>query len=175
MKPTGILFLVMIISLGIAFFWNSFPLIKDTIHFLLNPTAGKLLNFNLNFGMLTIAGIIALFLTLIQKYTVDNETLRKLKQEQKLLQEEMKKFRGHPEKLLELQKKQFEFIPKTMDITLRPLIYTAIPIILFFRWFSDYFTALPGVKIFGFFSWFWAYLIFSLIFSMIFRKMLKLP
>ncbi len=175
MKPIGVLFFVMIISFGIATFWNSFPLIKDTIHLILDPTAGKLLDFNLNWGMVGIAGIISLSLTLIQKYTVDNETLRKLKQEQKLLSEEMKKFRDNPEKILELQKKQFEFVPKTMDITLRPLIYTAIPIILFFRWFSDYFAALEGIKIFGFFSWFWAYLVFSIIFSMIFRKMLKLP
>ncbi len=175
MKPTSVLFFIMIISLAIAFSWDSFPLIKNTMHLILDPTAGRLLDYNINMGMLAITGIISLCLTIVQKYTVDNETLRKLKQEQKLLSQEMKKFRDHPEKLMELQKKQFEFLPKTFNLTLRPLVYTAIPIILFFRWFSDYFEVVDGVKIFGFFSWFWAYLVFSIIFSTLFRKLLKLP
>ena len=176
MSALKVLFIVMLISLGMAFFWNSLPIVKETVHLILNPTAGRLLDYNVNLGMIVIAGIISLFITLIQKYTVDNETLRELKKEQKILQEEIKKFKDHPEKLLELQKKQMEFIPKTFNLTMRPLMYTAIPIILFFRWFSDYFGAFsPPIKIFGFFSWFWGYLIFSIIFSMIFRKMFKLP
>ena len=176
MNGIKVLFLVMLVSLGIAFFWNSLPIVSDTVHLILNPTAGALLGFNINWGMVIISGVISLFITIIQKYTVDNDTLRELKKEQKILQEEMKKFKDHPEKLLELQKKQFEFLPKTMNLTMRPLAYTAIPIILFFRWFNDYFAAIdPPVKIFGFFSWFWAYLVFSIVFSIIFRKMFKLP
>jgi len=176
MNSLNILFLVMIISLGIAFFWDSFPIISSTVHLALDPTLGALLNFNINWGMIIISGVISLFLTLIQKYTVDNDTLRELKKEQKLLQEEAKKYKGNPEKLMEFQKKQFEFLPKTLNLTMRPLAYTGIPIILFFRWFSDYFSALnPPIKIFGFFSWFWAYLVFSIIFSIIFRKLFKLP
>ena len=59
-----------------------------------------------------LSGIIALLITLVQKYTVDQESLKKIKGEQKLLQEEMKKYKDHPEKLLELQKKQLEFLPQ---------------------------------------------------------------
>ena len=81
----------------------------------------------------------------------------------------MKKYKDNPDKLLELQKKSMEFIPKTMDITMRPLIFTAIPVILFLRWFADYFSQNP-VKIFGFFSGIWAYIVFSIIFSIILRK-----
>ena len=176
MNGIKVLFLVMLISLGIAFFWDSVPAIKDGVHAVLSPTAGALLDFDVSWGMVIISGIISLFITLIQKYTVDNDTLRELKKEQKILQEQMKQFKDNPEKLLELQKKQFEFLPKTMNLTMRPLIYTAIPIILFFRWFNDYFAAFtPPLKIFGFFSWFWAYLVFSIIFSIIFRKVFKLP
>ena len=39
------------------------------------------------------------------------------KKEQKILQEEMKKYRDHPEKMAELSKKQFAFFPKTMKLT----------------------------------------------------------
>ncbi|MFH1290439.1 MAG: EMC3/TMCO1 family protein, partial [Nanoarchaeota archaeon] len=105
----------------------------------------------------------------IQKYTTDQDLLRQIKKEQKLLQGEMKKYKEHPDKLLEMQKKQLQFIPKTFEITMRPIMYTSIPIILFFRWFNDYFAANP-IKIFGFLGWFWAYFIFSIIFTTVFRK-----
>lgn len=172
-KGMKVMFFVVIISLVVGGMWNKLPFVKDTIHGLLDPTAGELLNWNVNWGMVVIAASITLITTLLQKYTTDQNLLREIKKEQKILQEEMKKYAGHPEKLLELQKKQLEFIPKTMDITMRPLLYTVIPIILFFRWFNDYFIANPGIKIFGLVSWLWAYLIFSIIFSMVFRKALN--
>lgn len=174
-KSSGMrmMFFMMLISIVIAFLWNHIPLIKQTIHFILNPTAGFLLSINANLGMIIITAIISLAISLAQKYTIDHASLSEIKKEQKLLAEEMKKYKNHPEKLLELQKKQFAFIPRTMEITLKPAIYTSIPIILFFRWFQDYFTANP-VKILGFSSWFWPYLIFSIIFSSIFRRVLKL-
>ena len=164
-----ILFLVVIISLAIAFFWDKFTPIKESIHSILDPTAGSLLNWNANIGMLIIAFFITFILTLLQKYTTDQDTLRQIKKEQKLLQEEMKKYKENPDKLMELQKKSLDFIPRTMDITMRPLIFTAIPVILFLRWFADYFSQNP-VKIFGFFSGIWAYIVFSIIFSIILRK-----
>jgi uncharacterized membrane protein (DUF106 family) len=177
-KGLKVMFLVMIVSLVIAGLWNRIPIIKDSVHFILDPTAGNLLNWNINLGMIILVGFISLIITLLQKYTTDQETLKNIKQEQKILQQEMKKYKDHPEKMLELQKKQFEFIPKTMDITMKPLVYTAIPIILFFRWFGDYFSSLQdsGVdyRILGIFqSWIWPYIILSIIFSTIFRKVLK--
>ena len=167
------IFIVMIISLLIAFFWDSVSFIKNSAHTILNPTAGVLLNLNLTYGMVLIVFIIAIFMTLIQKYATDQETLREMKKEQKLLGEEMKKYKEHPEKIVELQKKQFESIPRMMKLSMRPLIYTAIPLILFFRWFMDFFAAIGDPKFFGFLNWFWFYLIGSIIFSTILRKVLK--
>ncbi len=169
-KSMKTLFLVMALSLVIALFWDKVPIIKQSVHFVLDPSAGKLLDWNTNFGMVFFSAVISLFIILIQKFTTDQETLRQIKKEQKLLQEEMKNYKQHPEKLMELQKKQMQLIPQTFDITMRPLMYTSVPIILFFRWFNDYF-ALNPVKIFGMLSWFWTYLLLSLIFTTIFRKM----
>jgi uncharacterized membrane protein (DUF106 family) len=123
MSAIRILIFVMLLSTGIAIFWDSVPIIKDSVHIVLDPTAGRILDLNVNLGMVLIAGAISLFITIVQKYTVDNDTLRELKKEQKILSEEMKKYKEHPEKLLELQKKQFEFIPQTFQLTMRPLIY----------------------------------------------------
>jgi uncharacterized membrane protein (DUF106 family) len=169
-----LIFIVMIISLIIVSLWDKVPIIKDTVHAILDPTAGVLLDFNVFWGMLIIVSIISLIVSLTQKYGTDQETLRELKKEQKILQEEMKKFKENPQKLLELQKKQFEFIPKTMKLTMRPIIYTGIPLLLFFRWFNDYFTALGGYEFFGFMSWIWFYLLFSILFSSVFRKLFKI-
>ncbi len=167
------IFIVMLVSLLIAFLWDSVTVIKNTAGLILNPTAGALLNFNLTWGMIILVFIIAVFMTLVQKYGTDQETLRELKKEQKILQEEMKNYREHPEKMMELQKKQLEFIPKTMKLSMRPIVYTAIPLILFFRWFMDFFSAAGDPRILGFFSWFWFYLLGSIIFSSILRKVLK--
>lgn len=161
---------IMIISLAIAGFWNSVPIIKDTVHAILDPSAGVLLNWNLTLGMLIIVFIIAVITTIVQKYATDQEALKELRAEQKILQEEMKKYKEHPEKLMELQKKQLEFIPKTMKLSMRAIVFTGIPFILFFRWFLDFFEAIPEFRFFGFITWFWFYLIFSIIFSSILRK-----
>jgi uncharacterized membrane protein (DUF106 family) len=160
----------MALSLVIAFYWDNLTFIKTPIHAAFDPTVGNLLDWNADIGMIIIAGVMGLIIILVQKYTTDQETLRQIKKEQKLLQEEIKKYKHDQEKFLELNKKQIELLPKTMDITLRPIMYTSVPIILFFRWFNDYFVANP-VKIFGFLGWIWAYLILSIIFTSIFRKL----
>ncbi len=162
----------MLFSLAIAMYWNSLTFIKNLIHAAFDPSIGALLNWNPHAGMIIIAGILGLITILLQKYTTDQETLRQLKKEQKMLQEEVKKHKNNQEKFMELNRKQLELLPKTMDITLRPIMYTSVPLILFFRWFNDYFTTNP-VKIFGFLSWIWAYLILSITFTSIFRKVFK--
>jgi len=167
------IFIVMIVSLLIAFLWDSVSIIRNTAHSVLNPTAGAILNLSLNWGMTILVFIIAVFMTLVQKYGTDQSTLREMKKEQKDLQKQMKEFRDHPEKMLALQKKQMEFLPKMFKLSMRPIVYTAIPLILFFRWFGDFFSAAGDVRIFGFFSWFWFYLVGSIIFSSILRKVLK--
>jgi uncharacterized membrane protein (DUF106 family) len=172
------IFFIMIISLIIAFAWDKVPIIQNSVHSVLDPTAGALLTWNLTGGMLLLVLMITLITTVIQKYATDQEALRDLKKEQKILQEEMKKYKDHPEKVAELSKKQLEFIPKTFKLTSRAVMFTGIPFILFFRWFSDVFILMEAtigepVKFFGFFSWFWFYLVFAMIYSSILRKVFK--
>jgi uncharacterized membrane protein (DUF106 family) len=165
-----ILFLVMIGSLILASLWESVPTIKQYVGYVLDPSAGVLLNWNYTWGMLIIIIIISLITTLVQKYGTDQETLKQMKKEQKELNKEMQKYKEHPEKLLEFQKKQLEFMPKMMKLSMRPIIFTAVPFILLFRWFYDFFATTGNVKFFGLLSWFWFYLIMTLIFSSVFRK-----
>ena len=165
--------IVMIVSLAIAGLWDAVPVIKNSVHYILNPSAGWILNWHLTLGMLVLVLILSFFTVIIQKYTTDQETLKEMRKEQKILQNEMKKYQGNPEKVMELQKKSFEFIPKTMKLTTRSIAYTAVPLILLFRWFMDFFTELGSPKFFGFLSWFWFYLISFMIISTLIKKALK--
>ncbi len=164
------LFVIMFASLIIAFYWDKLPWISNSVHFVLNPTAGFLLDWNLNIGMLIIVLFISAITTVVQKYATDQDTLKELKKEQKEIQKQMKEFKAHPEKMMELQKKQFAMMPKQMKLSMRGVMYTGIPFILFFRWFRDYFVAAGDPRFILGMSWFLFYLIFAMIFSSILRK-----
>lgn len=168
----GLIFFVMVISLVIAGFWNSLPIVKNSVNAVLNPTAGALLGLNLTFGMAILVLLLSTFTTVIQKYATDQKTLRQMKEEQKKLQEDLKKLEVGSKEHTELSMKSMKFIGPMFKLSMRPIIYTAIPFILFFRWFTDYFASID-FRFFGFFSWFWFYLLGSIIFSSILRKILK--
>jgi len=165
--------LISVLSLAMAIYWNQIPFVKNAVHAALDPSAGALLTWNITIGMLLVVFLITLITTVIQKYATDQKALKELRAEQKILQEEMKKFRDDPAKMSELSKKQLEFIPKTFKLTSRTVLFTGIPFLLFFRWFYDYFASIGQPNFFGFLPWFWFYLIFTLIFSSILRKVMK--
>ncbi len=161
---------IMIISLLIASLWDKMEWIKNSVHFILDPTAGALMDWNLNFGMLIVVLVITYITTLVQKHATDQETLKELKKEQKEIQKEMKKFKNHPEKLKDLQKKQFALMPKQMKLSMRALVYTGVPFILFFRWFNDYFANAGDPKLWLGMSWFLFYLLGAIIIGSVLRK-----
>ncbi len=161
---------VMIASLIIAWQWDKLPWISKSIHYIFDPSAGALINWNLVIGMSIVVFVLTFITTLVQKYATDQKTLKELKAEQKEIQKQMKEFKSHPEKMMELQKKQFAMMPKQMKLSMRALAFTGIPFILFFRWFYDFFASIGNPTFFGFMTWFWFYLIASIIFSSILRK-----
>ncbi len=165
--------IVMVFSLLIASFWNSLPIIKNSVGAILNPTAGALLGWDITWGMLIIVALLSFLITIIQKYATDQKTLREMKEQQKKLNEEAKKFRDNPQKMMEIQKEGMKFVMPMMKLSMRALVFTGVPFILFFRWFSDFFVSIGNPKFFGFMGWLIFYLLFSIIFSSIFRKILK--
>ena len=162
----------MLVVLLIPVLLNTVPAFKQVVYSALDSTIGVLLRWNISVGMLITLVILSIIMILVQKYGTDQESLKEIRKEQKAMQEEMKKYRNDPQKLLEFNKKQMEMIPKTMRITMRSTIYTIIPFILLFQWFRDYFSTVE-FRFFGFLSWFWFYFIFMIIFSSVFRKVFK--
>ncbi len=167
------IFIVLMASLLIAMFWNSMPIIKDSVHKILDPSAGALLNWNITYGMLIIISIMSFITTLTQKYLTDQKTMRELKAEQKKLNEEMKKLEVGSKEYRELSMKSLKFMGPMMKLSMRPIVFTGIPFLLLFRWFMDTFTKLGNPTFFGFLNWFWFYLIMSLIIGSVLRKILK--
>lgn len=171
MKFMKIMILVYIIGAAVVFSWNHFPLVKNSVHFVLDPSIGALFDRNLIFGFVLVMLIFSLITTLAQKYFTDQDALKILKEEQKLIQQQMKLYRQDPTKTAELTSKSFELTMKTMPLTMRPTLYTMLPFILTFKWFSDYFT-LNSVRVLGM-HWLLAYFVMILIFSPILKKVLK--
>ncbi len=173
MKGMMIMLWVMLLGIVVAMFWGSFPAVKEGVHFVLDPSLGALLDWNVTFGLLIITAVLNLITTILHKHMTDQNLLKSIKDEQKIVQEEMKLCRStNPEKSLALSKKSAELAMKSMPIAMKPVLYTTIPFILLVRWFGDYFAENP-VKIFGVMSGIWAYILFFVVFSMAFRKILK--
>jgi len=74
---------------------------------------------------------------------------------------------------MEIQKESMKFMLPMMKLSMRALVFTGIPLILFFRWFNDFFITAGNPKFLGIMNWLLFYIIFSIIFSSIFRKILK--
>lgn len=171
MKQMMVISLVMLLGLFIIFTWEG-SIFQEVAHSVLTPILVPLIEYNRYIGMLSIILVLNLFITIIQKLTIDKETMKEVKKEQKDLREEMKKYKDHPEKLMELNKKSLELMGKSFPLTTRPLIFTMLPLLLLFSWFRDLFGEaglFEGMKFLGM-SWFWFYLIFSIIFGLILRK-----
>ena len=178
-KKGGIskLFLIMSIStlilLSISVLWEKIPQIKNSVHAVLDPTIGVLMNWNILIGFSIVIFILNIFTTLLQKYTTDQKAIAEIKKEQKEMQLEMKKYKDNPQKLIELQQSTLPSTMKMMQLSMKSQFYTIIPLVLLFRWFWDFFNVLGEYKFFGFLSWIWFYLIASIIFSSILRNILK--
>ena len=163
-----------IISLGIVFLWEQIPIIKETAHAILDPTAGALISWNITGGTLILFFLISLLMTVIQKFTVDQKTLREMKAEQKEINKELQQYKDKPEKALEINKKSMKLMGDMMSLNMKSSFITMIPLIFLFRWFSDVFTNLGDPIFFGFINWFWLYLISVLVFGAILRKAFKM-
>ncbi len=143
------------------------------VNFLLGWTL-KLGNFG---GIVMISFIVTLLTTLVYKYFTDQEALKKIKEDNKKLQDEMKIHKDNPAKVMALQKEAFSkgFL-EPMKHQLKPLLITFIPIILIFSWLGKTY-GVNDVKYINFLfihlGWLGTYIVFSIIFSMILRKMMK--
>ncbi len=125
-------------------------------------------------GLGLVSFIVTLAGSLTYKYATDQDIMKSLKEEIKMLSNEAKKAKDTPEKMMELNKKAMEKNMTYMMHSFKPMMITMIPFGLFFIWLRKIYNV-AGLINLGLFSlsWFWVYVIFSIIFNMILRKILK--
>jgi len=166
-RGTIALLVVLGIAMYIGYFWEQLDPVRNAVNYVLDPTFGRLIEFNLYFGFVVIVGVLSLAITLAQKYLTNQVALKKLREKQKGIQKTLKAEKD-PKRQMEIQKEMWQLtFHEQIPLTMRSSIFIAIPIVLFFRWFSAILTPVWG----GW--WFLWYMLATLVFSNIFRKSMK--
>lgn len=94
-------------------------------------------------AVLVMSLIISLIITIIYKYTTNQNLMKEMKNEIKELQKEAKELKDKPSEMMKANKKMMETNMKYMTHSLKPTLITFIPIILIFGWMSSNFAYEP--------------------------------
>jgi uncharacterized membrane protein (DUF106 family) len=118
------------------------------------------------------SALMALFISIVNYFVLDKERMSYLKQQQKALQEKLKNHQkeGNHDAMMELNKEMLSNMSETIKHSFKPTLITIVPVLIFFNFIKNSY-ALTSLES----SWFWWYLVSVVIFSIIFRKVLRLP
>lgn len=125
-------------------------------------------------SVIILSFIITLLITLIYKYTTNQLFMKEIKDKQKQYQKEAKELKHDPKLMMEKQKEAMKLTGQYFKHSMKPMIYTFIPIILIFGWMKTNFGAEKILNL-GFINlgWLGTYIVFSIVFSSLIRKILK--
>jgi uncharacterized membrane protein (DUF106 family) len=104
----------------------------------LDPVLGPVLLLPPFWGLLLLSFVISLLITVIYKYTTDQNMMKQLKDEIKEFQKEIKELRSNPEKAMQVQKEAMKTNMKYMSMSMKATLITFIPIIFIFGWMSSH-------------------------------------
>lgn len=145
--------------------------ISESITGFFSLSLGPFASWNPSFSLLIISFVLTLITTLIYKYTTDQPLMKSFKEENKKLQEEMKLLKNDPAKMMEKNKQLMEKNMQVMKQSFKPMLYTFVPFAIIFFGLRNIYE--PFGKILFGLSWIWIYIISSVIFSILLRKLLK--
>lgn len=123
---------------------------------------------NPKISIIIISGFVSLFISLVNYFVLDKDKVKAGKEKQKKLQAEIKLHKDNPQKMMELNKEMMGHVGENFKHSFRPMLITLIPILVVFAWIRNVFTDVLS-------GWIWWYLVSAIIFSMVFRKVFKLP
>jgi len=126
--------------------------------------------------LLILSAVLSLVVTLIYKFLTDQVLIKELKADLKKYQKDMKKYRDDPAKMMDLQKKMSSINIRMMKQSFKPMLITMLPFFGIFWWLRRTFEdlimfALPFWP--HTLGWLGTYIVFSMAFSLLFRKLLK--
>ncbi len=113
------------------------------LDFILNPIFSPFLKIPTLLAIIILSFIISLIVTVIYKYTTDQNLMKQLKDEMKEFQKEVKTLKDNPSKAMEVQKKAMQTNMKYMMQSMKSTLYSFIPIILIFGWMNAHFAFMP--------------------------------
>lgn len=104
--------------------------------------------------------------TLVQKKFTDQEHLKSLKKRQKEIQKEIKKSKD-PSVMQELNAEMMSLTGVMFKSSMKPMFVTIIPFLILFSWLRSVYVPVLGN------GWIWYYLGYSILASIVLRKILK--
>ncbi|HDL02209.1 MAG TPA: DUF106 domain-containing protein [Candidatus Pacearchaeota archaeon] len=110
--------------------------------------------------------VVTLISTLVQKHFTDQEHLKSLKKRQKEIQAEIKKTK-EPSVMQELNSEMMSLTGVMFKKSMKPMFVTMIPFLLLFTWLRSVYVPVLGG------GWIWYYLGYSVLASIVLRKVLK--
>jgi uncharacterized membrane protein (DUF106 family) len=120
-------------------------------------------------SIIIISLLVTIFMTVVRYFATDKKLMREIKEKQKWIKEEMKKYRDNADKTMELNKQMMEHFPAQMKQTFKLMLLTLIPLLILLGWLREVFaqTAIAS-------TWIWWYVGFSMVFGIILGKIFKL-
>ena len=110
---------------------------------LMDPIFRPLLGLNPLFAVGLVSLLVSVIITVIYKFTTNQDLMKSLKDELKELQKEMKALKENPAEMMKVQKRAMETNMKYMMQSFKSTLYTFLPIILIFAWMSANFAFNP--------------------------------
>jgi len=121
-------------------------------------------------SIIIISLVVAVFISIINYFFTNRTRVKELKEIQKACQIKLKDAKGDTKKMMEIQQQMMQCSMEMMKHSFKPMLITFIPIILVFAFIRNAYATTTIAK-----TWIWYYIISSIIFSMILRKLFKLP
>ena len=109
--------------------------------------------------------LVTLISTLVQKKFTDQEHLKSLKKRQKEIQKEIKKTK-EPSAMQELNAEMLKLTGVMFKKSMKPMFVTMIPFLLLFAWLRGVYSPILS-------GWLWYYIGYSVLASIVLRKVLK--
>lgn len=108
---------------------------------------GFVLDWHPSVAIAVVSVVVSAIITVSYKFLTDQAEMKRLKEQLAEFQKKMKGLRDNPEKLLSVQREAMAVNMEYMRKSMRPTLFTFLPIILIFGWMSAHFAyepLLPG-------------------------------
>lgn len=106
---------------------------------LLDPVFGWVLNFHPFVAIFILATVVTLISNLIYKFTTNQREMKDLKQRIEKFRKEIKDSRDNPKKMMKLNQEAMTVNMEYMKRSLKPMLFTFLPIIIIFTWMNGNF------------------------------------